>query len=102
MVMDAAFEYSKPPLRCPRAYTSHAGCMQVALMFLTRGDMPHEEAWGKWLAAAAGLVPLGYLQPGACSSTAGLRQPLQLETAAHQQVREFLAFATALSFGCNI
>ena len=31
---------------------------KVALMFLTRGEMPHEPAWAAWLQSARGLVPL--------------------------------------------
>ena len=31
---------------------------KVALMFLTRGEMPHEPAWAAWLHSARGLVPL--------------------------------------------
>ena len=37
--------------------------------------MPHETAWAAWLAAARGLVPLEYMQPGACTQNASLEQP---------------------------
>lgn len=30
---------------------------KVALMFLSTGDMPHEELWRTWLASAQGLLP---------------------------------------------
>lgn len=48
---------------------------KVALLFLTRGDMPHEAAWAAWLSAARGLVPLDVLPPGVCSLNKTLQQP---------------------------
>lgn len=30
---------------------------KVALMFLTKGAMPHEALWEKWLAGTEGLIP---------------------------------------------
>ena len=37
--------------------------------------MPHETAWAAWLAAARGMVPLEYMQPGACTWNASMEQP---------------------------
>lgn len=31
---------------------------QVALLFLTRGDMPHEASWAAWLASVQGMIPI--------------------------------------------
>lgn len=30
---------------------------KLALLFLTRGPMPHREVWGRWFQSVAGLVP---------------------------------------------
>lgn len=38
------------------------GFPRVALMFLTRGDMPHEQLWSDWFGDAAGQLPLQYVQ----------------------------------------
>ena len=57
--------------------------MQVALMFLTRGDMPHEASWAAWLRSAEGMVPIDPAQdalcahkpaPGKCPWANGVRQ----------------------------
>lgn len=42
---------------------------KVALMFLTRGPMPHEELWNRWLASAAGLVAVDCASASLCSQT---------------------------------
>ncbi len=42
---------------------------KVALMFLTRGPMPHEELWNRWLASAAGLVAVDCASSSLCSQT---------------------------------
>lgn len=34
--------------------------VQVALMFITKGPMPHEAAWVAWFRAARWLVPKGF------------------------------------------
>ena len=39
---------------------------QVALMFLTRGDMPHEASWRAWLRTAEGLVPVEAASAALC------------------------------------
>ena len=44
--------------------------LQVALLFLTRGPMPHERSWAAWLAAAKWLIPVEQAAQGQC--TAGL------------------------------
>ncbi len=57
--------------------------IQVALMFLTRGDMPHEASWAAWLRSAEGMVPIDPAQnalcahkpdPGKCPWANGVRQ----------------------------
>jgi len=57
--------------------------VQVALMFLTRGDMPHEASWAAWLRSAEGMVPIDPAQdalcahkpaPGKCPWANGVRQ----------------------------
>ncbi|KAK9808849.1 hypothetical protein WJX72_005003 [[Myrmecia] bisecta] len=40
---------------------------KVALMFLTRGDMPHERLWSDWFAGGAGLVSLDAVRTLACA-----------------------------------
>lgn len=42
---------------------------KVALMFLTRGPMPHEELWNRWLASAAGLVAVDCASDSLCNHT---------------------------------
>lgn len=42
---------------------------KVALMFLTRGPMHHEELWTRWLASAAGLVPADLLRFANCTDS---------------------------------
>ena len=49
--------------------------VQVALMFLTRGDMPHEASWRAWLSSVEGLVPIDAAQSTLCR-----RQQLQCYT----------------------
>ena len=62
--------------------------MQVALMFLTRGDMPHEASWAGWLRSAEGMVPIDPAQdalcahkpaPGKCPWANGVRQVWRME-----------------------
>ena len=54
-------------------HPDHCGAMlhmpKVALMFLTRGPMPHEELWNRWLASAAGLVAVDCASNSLCSQT---------------------------------
>ena len=38
----------------PDLCTPLLGVKKVALLFLTRGDLPHEDLWGSWLEAASG------------------------------------------------
>jgi len=45
---------SPPPKSCSELLNAP----KVALMFLTRGEMPLESAWAAWLHSASGLVPL--------------------------------------------
>ena len=35
---------------------------RIALLFLARGPMFHEEVWARWFAGAAGLIPKPTLQ----------------------------------------
>lgn len=44
---------------------------KVALMFLTRGALPHEALWARWLDAAAGLLPLPCVAAAACGRGGG-------------------------------
>ena len=54
-------------------HDDHCGAMlqmpKVALMFLTRGPMPHEELWNRWLASAAGLLAVDCASSSLCSQT---------------------------------
>jgi hypothetical protein len=39
---------------------------QVALLFLTRGEMPHEALWAKWFGEGEGLIPANTLRGPQC------------------------------------
>ena len=41
-------------------------------MFITRGDMPHERSWARWLSAAKWLVPPAYANTEYSSSESTL------------------------------
>ncbi len=43
----------------------------MALMFLTRGAMPHESLWKVWLGAANGMLPLPAVAAAACGEREG-------------------------------
>ena len=47
------------------------GGPKVALMFLTRGDLPHERVWARWLEDAADAVPLYCVAAAACGRGGG-------------------------------
>ena len=49
---------------------------QVALLFLTKGPLPHAALWAAWLGQAAGLLPADCAAAAACSAaaTAGARR----------------------------
>lgn len=59
-------------------YTHHtfelSSLLQVALLFLSNGDLPHERAWAAWLGAARRLVPLSHVPAGDCERNQSLRQ----------------------------
>ncbi len=42
----------------PLHLTQALGAPKVALLFLTRGPMHHEEMWRLWFASAAGMLPI--------------------------------------------
>lgn len=42
--------------------------MQVALLFITRGEMPYERMWAAWLAAAKWLVPAQHANAFQCEA----------------------------------
>lgn len=46
-------------LRCP---LQALGVRKVALLFLTKTDLPHELTWRLWLEGAAGELPQQHLQ----------------------------------------
>lgn len=78
--------------------------MQVALMFLTRGDMPHEASWAAWLRSAEGMVPIDPSQdalcahkpaPGKCPWANGVRQVRRVNLAA-TSVQAFAAVLGSL------
>ena len=50
------------------------GIKKVALLFLTTGNLHHEQAWRLWFASAAGLVPAPAAEvwDGIGASSAGL------------------------------
>jgi hypothetical protein len=64
-------------------------CLQVALMFLTKGEMPHEALWEAWIREAEGLVPAVSLTDAECGalphtlSCAHVKHEPRAGTAAH-------------------
>ena len=50
-------------------------CFQVALLFLSRGEMYHEEVWAKWFAGAVGLIPKPTLQVAALAPPPQVSSP---------------------------
>ncbi len=73
------------------------GVDRVALLFLTRAVMYHDQLWGRWLEDAAGLLPAQTLQARACTTIKTL-------TASGGTVTALWAacgsFARAACFGC--
>ncbi len=57
-------------LRCP---LQALGVRKVALLFLTKTDLPHELIWRLWLEGAAGQLPQQHLQ--AAQARPGLPLP---------------------------
>jgi hypothetical protein len=53
----------------PQGAGKDVRCSQykIALLFLTRGPMPHERLWARWLEGAVGLVPMEILRERNCS-----------------------------------
>eukprot|EP00887_Chlorella_sp_A99_P000994 scaffold5.g994.t1 len=47
---------------------------RVALLFLVKGPMRHEELWRRWFAYAADLVPTPFVQQRLCGTTATRQQ----------------------------
>ena len=41
---------------------------KVAIMFLTKGEMPHEELWRMWFASAEGRLPYQQAADGVCAA----------------------------------
>ncbi len=41
---------------------------QVAMLFLSRGELFHEATWALWFRNAAGLLPMSSLRKGTCTS----------------------------------
>jgi hypothetical protein len=60
-------------------------CAQVAMMFLSRGELFHEATWEAWFRSAAGLIPAAYLRRNAtCTGAAGEAPPHKTPARAHQ------------------
>ena len=59
---------SGAPVPAPQSADACAqlvGLPRVALMFLSRGDMPHEALWAQWFGDAEGMLPLQHVQVNA-------------------------------------
>ena len=52
--------------RSPDACSDVLGISKVALMFLTTGDLHHEDAWRLWFRSASGLIPSQISSQWAC------------------------------------
>lgn len=42
-------------------------CSQIAMLFLSRGELFHEATWALWFRSAAGLLPAASLRNDTCS-----------------------------------
>jgi hypothetical protein len=62
-----AYQDSAPLARPPDACAAALGLPQVALLFLTKGDILHEALWREWFQAAAGQLPEGSVRRAACT-----------------------------------
>ena len=54
------------------AYNHNVGViltLQVAMLFLTKGPMPHEVLWALWLKQAVGLLPVDCVAASTCGSS---------------------------------
>ena len=47
------------------------GSSKVALMFLTRGSLHHEQSWRLWFRSAAGILPIGVAAPPSAQQSSG-------------------------------
>lgn len=53
---------------------------KVAIMFLTKGNMPHEELWRMWFASAEGRLPYQQAADGVCAANSMAVANALLET----------------------
>ncbi|KAL4426018.1 hypothetical protein ABPG75_010034 [Micractinium tetrahymenae] len=56
------------------------GISKVALMFLVRGAIHHEQAWRHWFASAGGLLPINATQAAMCGADAKEQQQRHKDT----------------------
>ena len=63
--------YTRSPQlkRTPDACAEAANFPQVALLLLTKGEVPHEEMWRQWFTQAVGKLPLEAAKSTLCSDT---------------------------------
>lgn len=75
-----------PPLRtaaplclvaCHRPWPHCLPCLQVAMLFLTKGELRHEAMWRKWFERAEGLLPTQAVSNALCSGDAHLPQVME-------------------------
>jgi hypothetical protein len=76
------------PLSLRTSAPQALGVPRVALLFLTRGELPHHETWRLWFEAAAGMLPVEQLRAAACPATqaaaASTAPAAELEWQEHQ------------------
>jgi hypothetical protein len=93
--MRSSPEPGRPPARtaflpAPEVLPASAdGCAdalhipKVALMFLTTGNLHHEDVWRMWLRSAQGLLPAQTVERSICNADASLGVSRRLQRAAH-------------------
>jgi hypothetical protein len=62
--------------------TAYHADLQVALLFLVRGALPHERTWAAWLGDAAEYVPTPAVVQACCGNVHGSGRPAGSRTAA--------------------
>ena len=74
----------QPDREAAQAYDVHqcaaaVAAPRIALMFLTRGGLPHERLWAEWLGGVAGVIPAQYVQVHSDVAMDVIRQLLGLK-----------------------
>jgi len=75
-----------PPVEVMRKSTDECADVfnvpKVALLFLTKGNLPHDSTWRLWLKSAEGVVPVQALSHGMCALDTGSEHHAKVTEAA--------------------